>query len=122
MLNPDLLLGAAALAAPPGGQHEADVPQRCLLHHSIPQLALAWQHPVMLTTYQVIGRVAQLARLDHQAEYVALAVSDTHMARLGQQLGALSDALITLDPAGALAHAASVAISALELARPAPGI
>lgn len=76
----------------------------------------------MLTAHQVIGRVAHLARLDHQAEHVALAVPDTHMARLGQQLGALSDALITLDPAGALAHAASVVISALELARPAPGI
>ena len=76
----------------------------------------------MLATDQVVGRVAQIARLDHQLQHVGLAVTDADMARLGQPLGTLGNALIALDPAAALAQAASVAISVLELARPAPGV
>ena len=43
---------------------------------------------------------------------------DAHMARAGQRLGALSDALIALDPATALARPGALAVWRLELARP----
>src|SRR5574344_1519302 len=44
------------------------------------------------------------------------------MARIGQLLGTVGDALVALDPAGALAYPSALAVFILELARPGPGV
>ena len=44
------------------------------------------------------------------------------MARAGQRLCAFGDALVTLDPATALARPGALAVWRLQLARPRPGI
>ena len=44
------------------------------------------------------------------------------MARIGQLLGTVGDALVALDPASALAYPSALAVFILELARPGPGV
>jgi hypothetical protein len=120
--GPQCLLDRPRLAPTPGGQLEAHAAQGRAGHDPLPQFVALGEHPVVLAAHQIIGRVAEVARLDQQRQHVRLPVADAHMSGLGQGAGLFGDALVALDPAHALENTAARRIALLELPRPGPGV